>query len=403
MMQQLTCEEMAARIAFLERESEHRARLEKINAALFHISEAVSTTPSMGELYQKIHAALSPVIDTTNFYIALYEKSDDSLTFPYCVDTVDSCYPRVINVSKTASLTAEVVRRQMPMLIRKKEILDHRMRSGLVIPSCTTAEVWLGVPLKTPEGIIGVLTVQSYLDPDCFDETDMHVLLSVADMVATALERKRVLGALRESEEKFRRIITTVREGILSMDSARTITFANDHLAAMLGYGPGELVGMAFEKLLHAEDREDFAVRQQEREQLKNDQFERRLRTRQGGNLWAIISASPLVDDTGCFAGAFGTVTDITQRKKMETALQETIVELRRAMEQIKTLRGIVPICMNCKKIRDDKGYWNQVEVYVRNHTEAEFSHGICPECVVKLYPEYDDGAMTDDSEIGRR
>lgn len=72
--------------------------------------------------------------------------------------------------------------------------------------------------------------------------------------------------------------------------------------------------------------------------------------------------------------------------------LQETLAvkidELRQALDQIKTLRGIVPICASCKKIRDDQGYWNQVEVYLRDHTEAEFSHSICPECMKKLYPQ---------------
>ena len=66
------------------------------------------------------------------------------------------------------------------------------------------------------------------------------------------------------------------------------------------------------------------------------------------------------------------------------------IYALQKALDQIKTLRGIVPICMICKKIRDDQGYWNQVEVYVHDHTEAEFSHGLCPECA-ELYPENGD------------
>ncbi|MHB9097760.1 MAG: response regulator [Syntrophales bacterium] len=73
---------------------------------------------------------------------------------------------------------------------------------------------------------------------------------------------------------------------------------------------------------------------------------------------------------------------------EMQDALAAKIEELHRALDQIKTLRGIVPICSNCKKIRDDQGYWNQVEVYVRDHTEAEFSHSICPECRKELYPE---------------
>lgn len=59
------------------------------------------------------------------------------------------------------------------------------------------------------------------------------------------------------------------------------------------------------------------------------------------------------------------------------------------AMAEVKTLRGLIPICSSCKKIRDDRGIWNQIEIYIRDHSEAEFSHGICPECIQKLYPEF--------------
>jgi DNA-binding response OmpR family regulator len=75
---------------------------------------------------------------------------------------------------------------------------------------------------------------------------------------------------------------------------------------------------------------------------------------------------------------------------EMQDALASKVEALRQTLEQIKTLRGILPICANCKKIRDDQGYWNQVEVYVRDHTEAEFSHGLCPECMRKLYPDFE-------------
>jgi phosphoserine phosphatase RsbU/P len=79
---------------------------------------------------------------------------------------------------------------------------------------------------------------------------------------------------------------------------------------------------------------------------------------------------------------------------EMQDALASKAEALRLALDQIKTLSGIVPICANCKKIRDDRGYWNQVEVYVRDHTDAKFTHGICPECKEKLYPRFkqDDG-----------
>jgi DNA-binding response OmpR family regulator len=74
---------------------------------------------------------------------------------------------------------------------------------------------------------------------------------------------------------------------------------------------------------------------------------------------------------------------------EMQDVLADKVEELRQAIEQIKTLRGIVPICGHCKQIRDDEGYWHQLEVYVRDRTEAEFSHGICPQCMEKLYPEF--------------
>lgn len=74
---------------------------------------------------------------------------------------------------------------------------------------------------------------------------------------------------------------------------------------------------------------------------------------------------------------------------ELEDALAGKIGELQRALAEIKTLRGIVPICAWCKKIRDDEGYWSQVEVYVHDHSEADFTHGICPECMKKLDDEF--------------
>jgi YesN/AraC family two-component response regulator len=68
---------------------------------------------------------------------------------------------------------------------------------------------------------------------------------------------------------------------------------------------------------------------------------------------------------------------------------KKLIKELQDALQNIKTLQGLIPICASCKKIRDDKGYWNQIEAYISEHSSAEFSHGICPECAKKIYPGY--------------
>ena len=79
-------------------------------------------------------------------------------------------------------------------------------------------------------------------------------------------------------------------------------------------------------------------------------------------------------------------IEDISERRRAAEERERMIEELQVALASVKTLRGLIPICASCKKIRDDKGYWSQVEVYVRERSDAEFSHGICPECMKALY-----------------
>lgn len=77
---------------------------------------------------------------------------------------------------------------------------------------------------------------------------------------------------------------------------------------------------------------------------------------------------------------------DITKRKQLENEKENLIKELQRALDEIKSFQGIIPICSSCKKIRDDKGSWNRLEAYIESHSDVVFSHGICPDCCRKLY-----------------
>jgi DNA-binding response OmpR family regulator len=79
---------------------------------------------------------------------------------------------------------------------------------------------------------------------------------------------------------------------------------------------------------------------------------------------------------------------EMTERTQAQEDREKLILELQGALEKIRTLKGLLPICSNCKKIRDDHGYWNRIEKYITEHSEAAFTHGICPECARKLYPE---------------
>jgi hypothetical protein len=78
---------------------------------------------------------------------------------------------------------------------------------------------------------------------------------------------------------------------------------------------------------------------------------------------------------------------DVTEQKRAEKEREELIGELKDALAEVKALRGILPLCSYCKRIRDDEGYWQQVDVYIRRHSQAEISHSICPECLERYFP----------------
>ncbi len=102
-----------------------------------------------------------------------------------------------------------------------------------------------------------------------------------------------------------------------------------------------------------------------------------------------IVTARPFLDRDGKMIGIIESFQDITDRKKLEEEKEDLIGKLRESLNRVKLLSGLLPICSSCKKIRDDKGYWNQIETYIRDHSNADFSHSLCPECAKELYPDF--------------
>jgi PAS domain S-box-containing protein len=241
------------------------------------------------------------------------------------------------------------------------------------------------------------------------DGTEFYAQLESSPVVAeagncivirTALsditERKQIELAFAANKLELDSIIKTVPDIIYRLDPSGRITFVSDSVKRY-GYLPEELLGTNVMKIVYPEDRIKTIHRIKERRtgDRSTKSFETRLLTKSQTPVSLevfLISAeglySPAKFGLGAFLGTQGIARDISARKQAEEEREKMISQLQAALDNIKTLKGLLPICANCKKIRDDKGYWNQIEAYVRDHTDAEFSHSICPDCAEILYPE---------------
>ncbi|MBW2703206.1 MAG: PAS domain-containing protein [Deltaproteobacteria bacterium] len=106
----------------------------------------------------------------------------------------------------------------------------------------------------------------------------------------------------------------------------------------------------------------------------------------QGHDRHVEVHAFPIKDETGRIHQIIEFSQDVTRRKEAEQEREQVVEELREALAHVKRLSGLLPICASCKMIRDDKGYWQQIESYISDHSEADFSHSFCPDCAEKLY-----------------
>ena len=176
--------------------------------------------------------------------------------------------------------------------------------------------------------------------------------------------------------------------GVIVMDLGGMITFVNPSFCRMLEYLPAQLIGLnavtffAAEKVKNMSDVIDII-------DLSENDSEEFVVERSDGKLVIVeVSASNVTSSSGQIVGRMGAFVDITKRKQVEIDRDKLIKKLEDSLEKIKTLRGLIPICSACKKIRDDKGFWHQVETYIKEHSDVEFTHGICPDCTKELYPE---------------
>jgi len=207
------------------------------------------------------------------------------------------------------------------------------------------------------------------------------------EVIADITERRRAEEKIRESEERFRSALDNAPIGMALVSPEGCWLKVNHALCAMLGYSDAELLATDFQHLTHPEDlaADLDLVRQMLAGTIASYQMEKRYFHKHDHVVSVMLNVSLVRDPQQHPLYFISQVENITERKQRETEREKLIGELQQALVEVKTLSGMIPICGWCKNVRSDEGYWQTVEQYVRAHTDATFTHGVCPACTEKF------------------
>lgn len=203
-------------------------------------------------------------------------------------------------------------------------------------------------------------------------------------LLAMQKELSETNERLEQEKAKTESILEAIGDGISIQDRDLRIIYQNEIHISIFGDHRGEKCHQAYRHIDHPCDScsvltsfKDGLIHTEEITKPVTD-----------GVSCFEITTSPLRDFSGDIIAVIQVMRNVDQRKKLEQERESLIADLTEALANIKTLSGLIPICANCKKIRQDSGYWQQIEAYISDHSDAKFTHGICPECAKRLFPE---------------
>ena len=223
---------------------------------LFEISEAVSTTRNLDELYQVMHKALGRILNVDNFYIALHHEDKDSITFPYYVNEKDERPEEIFHFSETSSLPGKVIRARGPLIFYAEDIIDFAKTRGQSVIG-TICKIWLGAPLIIKNRVIGVIAIQSFNSPEDYEKKDLTLLYAVSQHIALAIERKESDEKLSEQRRVLEKILESSPVGICLVEN-RIFKWVNTEMVKMFGYEKKEEFENANVRMIYNTD-EDFS------------------------------------------------------------------------------------------------------------------------------------------------
>ena len=297
-----------------------RKRIEVLQSAVYQVSQAAERATSLDNLFKSVHEIISSVMPAQNFYISLYDEDRHLLSFPYFVDEVDSP-PSALKPGKT--LTGYVLRTGKSLLCDEATDIELRQKGEVEVVGASSA-VWLGVPLIVESRTIGVMTVQHYSNPHAYGEREQQMLEYVSSQVAKAIAHTQAQTALRESEERYRRLVESSPDAIVIHVDGR-IVFVNEAAVRLGGArAPDQLVGRTLLDFVHPDYREVVGerIRRATIEGKEVPVIEEKFVRVDGVTIDVEVSSIPFTYQGR--PGAQVVIRDITERKRAEEALRQS-------------------------------------------------------------------------------
>ena len=279
------------------------------------------TTSNLDELFTLAHQVISGLLPARNCYVALYDKSSDLLQVPFCKDEFDTvASPQRLG----KGLTAFVLRSGRPMLLTP-ELIQELIAKGEIELVGTLPAAWLGAPLRTSTDIIGVLVVQHYENKDAYSQQDLELLAAVANQLGLAIERKQIEIELKTNELRLNEAQHIAGLGNWQWDTVRDKVLWSNELYLIFGIQP-EKPGASSGKFLtyvHPDDRNqaERAIKQAFNDKVFPSVDYRIIRP--DGAVRALqCRGKVVIDEAGRVTSMWGTLQDITERKRAEEELK---------------------------------------------------------------------------------